>query len=169
VELPELDVATLALIPASGTAARPDLPPIETLDAPNQTLLAYAAGMTAKDLMVAEHELHRVTRRFAEWFQGFDVLLTPTMTAPPPPIGEASMGTEDDFAEMFKLMKLVAFTPMANMTGQPAVAVPAGLDDDGLPTSVQVVGCLNDESTIIQVAAQLEQLRPWAHLRPPVS
>jgi amidase len=168
VELPELDVTTLALVPASGTAARLDLPPTETLDTTNQTLLAYATAMTAKDLMIAEHELHRVTRVFAEWFQGFDVLLTPTMTAPPPPVGEAAMGDED-FAGMLELMKLVAFTPMANMTGQPAVAVPAGLDADGLPVSVQVVGRPNDESTIIRVAAQLEQLRPWAHLRPPIS
>ena len=168
VELPELDVTTLALVPASGTAARLDLPPTETLDTTNQTLIAYAAGMTAKDLMVAEQEIHRVTRRFAEWFQGFDVLLTPTMTAAPPPVGEGAMGDED-FAGMLELMKLVAFTPMANMTGQPAVAVPAGLDDNRLPTSVQVVGRPNDESTIIRVAAQLEEARPWAHLRPPVS
>jgi amidase len=168
VELPALDVSTLALVPASGTAARLDLPPTETLDTTNQTLIAYAAGMTAKDLMVAEHEIHRVTRLFAEWFQGFDVLLTPPMTAAPPPVGEAAMGDED-FAGMLELMKLVAFTPMANMTGQPAVAVPAGLDADGLPVSVQVVGRPHDESTIIRVAAQLEAARPWAHLRPPVS
>ena len=76
---------------------------------------------------------------------------------------------DEDFAGMLELMKLVAFTPMANMTGQPAVAVPAGLDADGLPTSVQIVGRPNDESTIIRVAAQLEAARPWAHLRPPVS
>ncbi|MEX2269250.1 MAG: amidase [Acidimicrobiia bacterium] len=168
VELPQLDVTMLALVPASATAARLDLPPTETLDTTNQTLLAYAAGMSAKDLMVAENEIQRVTRTFAEWFEGFDVLLTPTMTAPPPPVGEAAMGDED-FAGMLELMKLVAFTPMANMTGQPAVAVPAGLDDAGLPVSVQVVGRPLAEATIIRVAAQLEAARPWRHLRPPVS
>ena len=168
VELPPLDVSTLALVPASGTAARLDLPPTETLDTTNQTLIAYAGAMSAKDLMVAEHEIQRVTRTFAEWFEGFDVLLTPTMTAAPPPVGEAAMGDED-FAGMLELMKLVAFTPMANMTGQPAVAVPAGLDGNGLPVSVQVVGRPLAEATIIRVAAQLEEARPWAHLRPPVS
>jgi amidase len=76
---------------------------------------------------------------------------------------------DEDFAGMLELMKLVAFTPMANMTGQPAVAVPVGLDADGLPTSVQVVGRPLDEATIIRVAAQLEHTRPWAHLRPGVS
>jgi amidase len=168
VELPPLDVTTLALVPAASTAARLDLPPTETLDTPNQTLLAYAAAMSAKDLMVAEQELQRVTRVFAEWFQEFDVLLTPTMTAAPPPVGEAGMGDED-FAGMLELMKLVAFTPMANMTGLPAAAVPAGLDAAGLPTSVQVVGRPLAEDTVVQVAAQLEAARPWRHLRPPVS
>jgi amidase len=66
-------------------------------------------------------------------------------------------------------MKLVAFTPKWNMTGQPAVAVPAGLDAASLPVSVQLVGRPADEATIIQVAAQLEEARPWRHLRPPVS
>ena len=168
VTLPAIDVPTLALIPASAIAARPDLPPVDTLDLTNRTLVDLAGHATAKDLMVAEQELQRVTRTFAEWFEGFDVLLTPTVTGPPPVIGERVMGDED-FAGMLELMKLVAFTPTWNMTGQPAVAIPAGLDGDGLPVSVQLVGRHGAEATIISVAAQVEAARPWTHLRPPIS
>ena len=54
---------------------------------------------------------------------------------------------EEDFTGMLLLLRLVAFTPTWNMTGQPAIALPAGLDDDGLPVSVQLVGRAADEST----------------------
>lgn len=168
VTIPPIDVATLALIPASAVAARRDLPPVDTLDLTNRTLVELAGLATAKDLMAAEQELQRVTRAFAEWFQDFDVLLTPTVTGPPPAIGERVMGDED-FAGMLDLMKLVAFTPTWNMTGQPAVAVPAGLDADKLPVSVQIVGRHGAEATIISLAGQLEADRPWQHLRPPIS
>ena len=69
---------------------------------------------------------------------------------------------DEDWAGMLELLRIVAFTPTANMTGQPAVALPAGLDADGLPVSVQLVGRPADEATIIRVAAQLEAGPPVA-------
>ena len=74
---------------------------------------------------------------------------------------------DEDWEGMLQLLRIVAFTPTWNMTGQPAVAVPAGLDADGLPVSVQLVGRPADEATIIRLAAQLEEARPWRELRPP--
>ena len=55
------------------------------------------------------------------------------------------------------------------MTGQPAAAVPAGFTDDGLPLSVSLIGHANDDARLISLAAQIEQARPWAGRRPPVS
>ena len=62
-----------------------------------------------------------------------------------------------------------AFTPSWNMTGQPAAAVPAGFTDDGLPLSVSLIGRENDDARLVSLAAQIEQARPWADRRPPVS
>jgi len=53
------------------------------------------------------------------------------------------------------------------VTGQPAITVPIGFGEDHLPTSVQIVGKPLGEDTLLQVAAQMEAARPWAHRRPP--
>jgi amidase len=63
--------------------------------------------------------------------------------------------------------RLVPFLGTWNATGQPAVAVPAGFTEDGLPLAVQLVGRPNDEATLIALAAQIEAERPWAQERPP--
>jgi amidase len=55
------------------------------------------------------------------------------------------------------------------VTGQPAAVVPWGLDGDGIPTSIQIVGRPFDEATLLSLGAQIESARPWAHRRPPVS
>jgi amidase len=56
-----------------------------------------------------------------------------------------------------------------NLTGQPAAAVPAGLDSAGLPVAVQLIARPGEERTILALAAQLEQAQPWAQRRPAVS
>ena len=58
------------------------------------------------------------------------------------------------------------FTPQWNFTGQPAAAVPAGFDADGLPMSVQLVGPPDGEAVLFELAAQLERARPWKDSRP---
>ena len=55
-----------------------------------------------------------------------------------------------------------------NVLGNPAAAVPALLDDDGLPVAVQLVARPNDEHTIVSLAAQIESERPWTE-RPPIA
>jgi len=56
-----------------------------------------------------------------------------------------------------------------NHLGNPAMSVPTGFADDGLPLAVQIVGRLGDEATLLSLAAQLEAERPWANERPPIS
>ena len=166
--VPAIDFLSCALIPAAEIASRPDLPALDSLDVPNQTLVAVAGAATALDLATAERVLSDDTRRVAEFFTGFDVLLTPTLAAAPPPVTDEMMGDED-WEGMLSLLKVVAFTPTWNMTGQPAVAIPAGFDADGLPVSVQLVGHPADEATLLRIAAQLEEARPWRSNRPAVS
>ena len=59
------------------------------------------------------------------------------------------------------------YTSLFNVTGQPAISVPVGFGEDGLPTGVQIVGKPLGEDTLLQLAAQIETARPWAHQRPP--
>jgi amidase len=55
-----------------------------------------------------------------------------------------------------------------NASGQPACSVPAGIDRHGLPLAVQLAGRAHDEATLLALAAQIEQARPWAERRPPL-
>jgi amidase len=165
---PEFNVAEIALVAASATAARPDLPDVGTLDTPNRTLVQLAAGSNAADLGTAFRTLQLESRQIVAFFDDYDVLLTPTMAAGAPTLDTRLMGDED-WAGMFQLLKIVAFTPTWNFTGQPAVAIPAGFDDDGLPVSVQLVGRPADEATLVQLSGRLEHVRPWAEFRPPIS
>ena len=97
-------------------------------------------------------------------FDGFDLLLTPTIAHRPPKVGVLDgVGTVQ---AALRSMPMIAYTALWNVTGNPAASVPAGFADDGLPLAVQLVGRPHDETTILTVAAQLEQARPWAGARP---
>jgi amidase len=94
------------------------------------------------------------------------VLVTPTVAAPPPPVGKYA---EPTMAQLAELWGLTPFTAMFNTTGQPAVNIPWCLDPGGLPVGVQIAGRPADEALLIRLSAQLEAAHPWAHWRPPVS
>jgi amidase len=98
---------------------------------------------------------------------GADVLMTPTVALPPPPIGK--WDGKSAFSTLNGVAGYVPYNAFFNLTGQPAVSVPAGLSKAGLPLAVQLVAPLDDEHTLISLAAQLEAERPWADGRPPVS
>jgi amidase len=98
-------------------------------------------------------------------FADHDVLLTPVIAQPPPPVEHwRRRGALSTF--FLGSAPYVTYTAIWNYTGQPAASVPAGFDDKGLPLAVQLVGRPNDELTLISLAAQLEAHRPWAEHRP---
>jgi amidase len=102
------------------------------------------------------------------WERGFDLLLTPTLGEPPPPLG--SFGFHPDHPDGFlrRAVPTGGFTAYWNATGQPAISLPLRWSDDGLPIGTQLIGAYGDEGLLLRVAAQLEQARPWADRRPPV-
>ena len=109
------------------------------------------------------------TRRMAAWWDdGFDVLVTPTLGAPPPPIGYLAAPEGDPLGNMEKLLSLIPYTPPFNMTGQPAISLPLYWTDDDLPVGVQLVGAYGREDLLLGVAAQLEHILPWHERRPRV-
>ena len=96
-----------------------------------------------------------------------DVVLCPTLAAPPLPIG--AIRDDDDPAADFESQKrFTPFTSPYNISGQPSISVPLHWTKEGLPVGMQVVGRPFDECTIIALAAELEQARPWMHRRHPL-
>jgi amidase len=111
-----------------------------------------------------------LSRAIAEWWQGFDLLLTPTLALPPAALGTIGSGAEDDdpLAPIGRSIPYAVFTAGFNATGQPAISLPLHWTDAGLPIGVQLVADMGREDLLIRVASQLEQARPWAERRPPL-
>ncbi|HEX6687529.1 MAG TPA: amidase [Solirubrobacterales bacterium] len=93
---------------------------------------------------------------------GFDLLLTPTMGEPPPPLGTFDDSGPDPMAAFERAFLAGCFTAAFNATGQPAISLPLHWTEDGLPVGVQLVAPLGREDLLLRVAAQLEQAVPWA-------
>jgi len=150
------------------TAAVSPMPPFETLEPVNKALIEMARAVTAPDYVAAENRIRREARRLVAFFDDVDVLVTPAVATPPPVIG-SYRDPNEPFMEFINASAMVPFTPPWNTTGQPAVSIPLHWDDLGLPCGVQLVGRPADEATLIRVSAQLEEAKPWAGRRPPVS
>jgi amidase len=105
-----------------------------------------------------------LTARVGRVFEDHDVLLLPTTARPALRIGEYE--GRGALWTMNGGTRLIPFLGTWNATGQPAVSVPAGFTEDGLPLAVQLVGRPSDEATLLTLSAQLEAERPWAQNRP---
>ena len=92
--------------------------------------------------------------------QEYDLILNPTMAAPPPPLGELSLSGDYQTYERGAINASV-FTQLYNVTGQPAMSVPLHWSTDGLPIGVMFAARFGDEATLFRLAAQLEAARPW--------
>ncbi|MGZ6143422.1 MAG: amidase [Myxococcales bacterium] len=142
---------------------------------------------SAAELSLAEHEIHLAGRAMARWFSRYDLLLTPTVALPPPRVGElqprplelaglallralpsrrALHAAIAQLAE--RAFEFAAFTPIANLTGHPAMSVPLHWSAAGLPIGAHFMGRMNAEGVLFSLAAQLEKAQPWFEKRAPL-
>jgi amidase len=128
-------------------------------------LRATAALIPARTLAHARRDEAAIATRINTVFERADVVLTPATVGPPPPLADVvDRGLVTSLNQAFE----AAYLGPWNAIGQPAATVPAGLDSHGLPVAVQLAGRVDDESTLLRLAAELERARPWAMLRPPL-
>jgi amidase len=143
---------------------------LSLLEPINRVLAEQARATTSPEYVNAVYRLQTVARRVVAFWDEVDVLLTPTLALPPVPIGWTWEDTDGDPLQAFARQTLFTpFTPVVNVTGQPAVSLPLHRSDDGLPVGVQLVGRPFDEATLVRLASQLEQARPWAARFPAAS
>ena len=121
--------------------------------------------LTAVAYLQARSWLDRWVRGMAHWWTGHDLLLTPTLGAPPPELGWFT--AEGPEHEGPRIASFIPYTAQFNMTGQPAVSLPLHWTPGGLPVGVQLVAAYGREDLLVQVASQLEQAAPWADRHPP--
>ena len=102
--------------------------------------------------------------RYEAWFEDHDVLLCPTLAAPPLRVG-AYKG-KGLSRTILGLTGYMPFTPPFNLVGFPAASVPAASSADGLPLGVQLAAAPGGEALLLSLARQLETLRPWPRHAP---
>jgi amidase len=146
----------------------------DELEPRNQVYRSVGSRMAATDYLGARAWLGQWVRRMAAFWappelggRGVDLLVTPTVAAPPPELGWFT--ADGPGGEGRRINSFIPFTAQFNVTGQPAISLPLYWTDDGLPVGVQLVAAYGREDVLVRVAAALEQAAPWASRRPAVS
>jgi len=130
----------------------------------NRMLAEEGRNTSAIDYVRSILWLQAFSRRVVAGWDDFDVLLTPTLPMPTPPAGWI-LHQEDPFMQLALAAAAVAFTAIANITGQPAMSVPTYWAD-GVPIGVQLIGSPAGEEPLLRLARQIEAARPWSDRRP---
>ncbi|MDY7012307.1 MAG: amidase [Cyanobacteriota bacterium] len=131
--------------------------PVEVLS-PMNAWIAQQAG-TAGEYLQAVAQMQAIARRIVLFFEKFDALLLPVYLHPTIKVGEwADLAPEETLQ---KIVHWIAPCPPFNASGLPAIALPAGFDDRGLPAGIQLVGKPAGEAALLALAAQLEAAYPW--------
>ena len=136
-----------------------------------QSMVAYAQRMTASDYVRHVNGLHALGRRFADHLAstGLDLLALPVLAREPAPIGRFGLDWDDYEDYRFgdnSLLQYSPFCPLANATGCPALALPAGLSPAGLPLGMQLVAPLGHDDRLMAIGAQYEAAFPWQRYAP---
>jgi len=145
-------------------AGRP--PADDEIEPLSRAILEQALQTSSIGYLGAVAQLQALARGIVAFFAEYDLLLTPALAERPLAIGDCNGLGERPLADLARSGAFTPFTSLFNVTGQPAISVPIGFGEDGLPTNVQIVGKPLGEDTLLQIAAQIETARPWAHKRP---
>src|SRR3990170_3812674 len=149
-----------------------DAAQFEGLSAEQEGLLAdYSRAFIKYGRQVtAVQHVQAIQRRWVLWsktrdfFQRYDLLLTPALAVPAFPVGQEPKKIDGREIGPFGWSP---FTAPFNLSGQPAASVPCGWTADGLPVGLQIVGRPNDEATVLRAAAAFEVAQPWHDRIPP--
>jgi amidase len=122
----------------------------------SRAIFDLSRNMTSVDYLGALAQLQAIARGIVAFFAEYDLLLTPALAERPLAIGECTGYGEDPMADLARSGRFTPFTALFNVTGQPAISMPLGFGDDGMPTAAHLVAKPLGEDTLLQVAAQME-------------
>ncbi|WP_175584911.1 amidase [Nocardia cyriacigeorgica] len=160
-KLPYGDAVTAVMLrwPMLAIPEADELPHPERLQPRTRRHLALGRLLVRLN-MVRPAQVERVEARLVEFFENYDVVITPAL-ALPPPVAKA-WHAKGWLTNFINSPRYSPFTPMWNLVGWPAMSVPMGLHpESGTPVAAQLAGPPGSESTLLRLAAQLEALHPW--------
>ena len=146
--------ASLGIMHGEALAGRP--PQDGEIEPLSRAIFDQARGVPSMGYLAAVAQLQAIARGVVAFFADYDLLLTPALAARPLPVGDLHGWGEEPLEDLRRAGRFTPFTPLFNVTGQPAITVPLGFGDDGLPTGAQIVAKPLGEDTLLQVAAQME-------------
>src|SRR4051794_22064682 len=135
-------------------AGRP--PGDDEIEPLSRAIYDLSQNMTSVGYLAATAQLQALARGLVAFFAEYDLLLTPALAERPLKIGDCNGLGENPLADLERSARFTPFAALFNITGQPAISVPVGFGDDGLPTAAQLVAKPLGEDTLLQVAAQME-------------
>jgi amidase len=132
-------------------------------------LCSFGRGVDAGTFLRSLEALQCMSRAVAATFESYDAVLTPTLAELPVELGTFDSPPDEPLLGLFRAAGFTPFTPLFNVTGQPAASLPLFQSSGGLPVGVQVATRFGDEETLFALAAQLERADPWEDRHPPVA
>lgn len=143
-----------------GRKARP-----EDFERNNWAAAERGAAIRGEEVQAAREVMYQLHRQMATFMEDYDLILSPTTALDRFEIGTLCASLpEPDIAD--NALKVIAYTALTNMTGQPSMSVPLYWTDDDFPVGVMFSARFADEATLFRLAAQLERARPWLHRLP---
>lgn len=135
----------------------------QDLERITQVVLGNAQKVTGEGLYRARQAFETIGAYMEDQFQTYDLILSPVTANVTPELGLLSLNQPwDSYAH--NAMGSASFTVLANVSGQPALSLPVGMSDNGMPIGMMFTAPLGGEDVLLRMGAQLEQQRPWAKL-----
>ena len=127
-----------------------------------QQLMAMADSYNAQDYARASQVNHAMGRVVGRFHEDYDVILAPTLSSSPAPIGFF------DKDPVTAISEFMADTPLANQVGTPSISLPLAWSETNLPLGMMFSAAMGNEAILLRLAAQLEDAAPWRDRMPPV-
>ncbi|WP_082734622.1 amidase [Novosphingobium sp. CCH12-A3] len=146
---------------ALGIELGPDVLERTTLD-----FIAMGKSYTGMDFARGNNAYQAAAVTIAQFMERWDVILSPTLSAPPVPLGRIGLDTGRSLMDWGREVgTFTAFTGIYNGTGQPSMSLPLAMSQDGLPIGIMFTGRFGEEGVLFQLAGQVERAAPWAGRR----
>jgi amidase len=145
-------------------AGRP--PEEDEIEPLSRALYDLSRSASSIEYLARLAQMQALARGVIAFFADYDVLLTPALAERPLAIGECTGLGEEPLHDFARSGAFTPYTALFNVTGQPAISIPAGFGEDGLPTNAHLVAKPLGDDTLLQLAAQLETARPPEGRRP---
>jgi amidase len=157
------DVWLEALAKQSGRSIEASLEPV------TYSLYRFAQTLKIKDLLETDMVFNQLRNTFGTFFESYDLLLTPTLTQIPEPLGKYRQSVTLDFRSFFRRCDEAApHLPIANLTGQPALSLPLYQSSSGLPIGMHFMARFGEEHVLLSLGKMLEEALPWRDRKPPI-